>query len=404
MLLFAAPVLGYKYGTDTSAVVWNDVFRSWKMLAPFVVLFLVNNYLLIPYFLLRKKSRLYLLFVLILTGLVFLMNPLPMMKRFVWNNRQHPEHTDLRNPSGQRGEQPPFRHGNFPSRPEQPGSSEPKPLSRPDPSDYLPPHASRPEDMRHPGINELPPGTGIRRTPARYDPYFFFMSPLFKFLMTAALTIGLNVAVKLMFRLTREGQRVRELEKQRLRDELEYLKHQINPHFFMNTLNNIHALIDIDAEKAKETILDLSKMMRYVLYDTEQSKLSLEKEIRFLKNYVGLMKLRYTDQVEISINIPEEIPDVQVPPLLFISFLENAFKHGVSYRHRSFIRFSVYVTGPKLECEIENSKSENRNTHPESGIGLENVKKRLRLLYKEDCKLTICDEKEKFKVLLIIPV
>jgi hypothetical protein len=404
MILFVAPILGFKYGNDTS-IVWSDVFRSWKMLAPFFVLFLVNNYLLIPYFLLRKKSWIYLLFILILSGLVFLMNPLP-MRRFLQNNRQGPERMGEWYQPERRGRQP-FQQGDSPRFPQDSlvtRLSEPKSLSQPDSSEYLRQSASQPEGGRRFGMNEPPPGMGIRRNPAMYDPYFFFMSPLFKFLMMAILVIGLNVAIKLMFRLIREGQRVKELEKQKFQSELEYLKYQINPHFFMNTLNNIHALIDIDAEKAKETVLDLSKMMRYVLYDTEQSTLPLEKEIRFLTNYVDLMKLRYTDQVEINIRFPEDIPDVQVPPLLFISFLENAFKHGVSYRHKSFIRFSVRVAGNKLEYEITNSKFEVKSAQSENGIGLENVKKRLRLLYNDDYTLTICDEKEKFKVLLIIPV
>jgi hypothetical protein len=377
MILFVAPVWGFKYGNETT-VIWSDLFRSWKMLVPFFILFLVDNYLLIPYFLLRKKSWIYLLFVLILTGLVFLMNPSP-VRRFLQNS-QGPERMGL-------PYQPPSDA--FVSPP-----SEPKPLSPPD-------RTSQPEDARPFGMN---PRMAIRRNPARHNPYFFFMSPLFNFLMMAVLVIGLNVAIKLMFRLIREGQRMKELEKQKLQSELEYLKHQMNPHFFMNTLNNIHALIDINAEKAKATVLDLSKMMRYVLYDTQQSKLPLEKEIQFLTNYVDLMKLRYTDQVEIKIHFPKDIPSVQAPPLLFIPFLENAFKHGVSYRYKSFIHFSIHVTESRLQCEITNSKFEGKTAPSENGIGLENIKKRLRLLYHDNYTLTICDEKEKFKVCLIIPV
>lgn len=370
--LFIAPALDFKYGSDTAAV-WNDVFRSWKLLLPFLVLFLVNNYLLIPYFLLRKKSGIYFLFLVMLMGAVFLMQPFPAW-RFMQHSRQESKHSGQPFEPKHMARQPFHQHGFLPFPQDSAVFKQPK------------------------------SGTGMRKNPVRRFPAFFFMSPLFRFLIIAALIVGLNVAIKLMFRLIREEQRVKELERQKLQSELDYLKHQINPHFFMNTLNNIHALIDIDAAKAKVTVLDLSKMMRYVLYDTEQATLPLEKELCFLTNYVDLMKLRYTDRVEIRLLFPENIPDVKVPPLLFLPFLENAFKHGVSYRHRSFIHCSVRVTGNRLECEIANSRFDDGNMRSENGIGLENVRKRLRLLYNDSYTLEINDEKELFKTLLTIPV
>lgn len=107
----------------------------------------------------------------------------------------------------------------------------------------------------------------------------------------------------------------------------------------MNTLNNIHALVDMDAGKAKRTIVELSKLMRYVLYEASNRTILLSREIQFLDNYIALMKLRYTGRVRIECCMPDEVPEVQIPPLLFISFVENAFKHGVSYQEESFIRF-----------------------------------------------------------------
>lgn len=98
----------------------------------------------------------------------------------------------------------------------------------------------------------------------------------------------------------------------------------------MNTLNNIHALVDMDAGKAKRTIVELSKLMRYVLYEASNRTILLSREIQFLDNYIALMKLRYTGRVRIECCMPDEVPEVQIPPLLFISFVENAFKHGVS--------------------------------------------------------------------------
>ena len=105
----------------------------------------------------------------------------------------------------------------------------------------------------------------------------------------------------------------------------------------MNTLNNIHALVDIDTGKAKSTIVELSKLMRYVLYEASNKTILLSREIQFLENYVTLMSLRYPDRVSIEKNFPLEVPEVQIPPLLFVSFVENAFKHGISYRKESFV-------------------------------------------------------------------
>lgn len=383
MILFIAPVLGFKYSSDTT-IEWSEVFLSWKMLAPFFVLFLFNNYVFIPFLLLRKKTWLYLLAVIASTGIIFLMNPYP-VRSVMPNNRERM----IRQGEGWPGE----------PRQNKLQQGEPQPLQRREASPQFIP---QPEEKW--GSDRAEQHPMMRRGPGPHDPFFFLMSPLLKFLMMAMLVVGLNVAIKLMFKLIRDGQRMKDLERQTLQTELEYLKHQINPHFFMNTLNNIHALIDIDTEKAKETVLDLSKMMRYVLYDTEQSKLPLEKEIQFLTNYVELMKLRYTDQVDIQIRFPESIPKVQVPPLLFISFLENAFKHGVSYQHKSYIYFSVDMVDNMLECKIENSNTGSAKSPQDSGIGLENVKKRLRLLYNDNYTLSIQDEKDDFKVLLIIPV
>lgn len=109
----------------------------------------------------------------------------------------------------------------------------------------------------------------------------------------------------------------------------------------MNTLNNIHALVDMDAGKAKRTIVELSKLMRYVLYEASNRTILLSREIQFLDNYIALMKLRYTGRVRIECCMPDEVPEVQIPPLLFISFVENAFKHGVSYRRVVYPGFYV---------------------------------------------------------------
>ena len=156
-------------------------------------------------------------------------------------------------------------------------------------------------------------------------------------MLIALLMFSFNIAVKLFFKSVRDQEAMKELEHNNLQTELDYLKYQINPHFFMNTLNNIHALVDIDTEKAKQTIVELSRLMRYVLYESNNRLISLSKELQFLNHYIELMRIRYTDKVRIDVSFPTDTGEVQVPPLLFVSFVENAFKHGVSYQHASFV-------------------------------------------------------------------
>jgi LytS/YehU family sensor histidine kinase len=193
------------------------------------------------------------------------------------------------------------------------------------------------------------------------------------------------------------------LEKENLEQQLEYLRYQINPHFFMNTLNNIHALIDIDPEKAQETVLELSKMMRYVLYEGDRQVVPLTKEMAFVHTYVKLMQLRYTDKVRITLDLPTEVPDRTIPPLVLISFIENAFKHGVSYQHESFIEVKMTVEGESLRFECRNSKADVPNEE-KGGVGLANVRKRLDLLYNHGYTLRIHDDADVYTVELNIPL
>ena len=149
--------------------------------------------------------------------------------------------------------------------------------------------------------------------------------------------------------------------------------------------------------------MELSKIMRYVLYDASLPSVPLEKEIHFLSNYIELMKIRYTEQVDIRISLPDEIPNTQIPPLLFISFLENAFKHGISYKSESFIHLSMKIKDQELDCLIVNSYFEEKETE-DTGIGLDNTRKRLRLLYDTNYTLHIENKDDQYRVLLIIPI
>ena len=187
---------------------------------------------------------------------------------------------------------------------------------------------------------------------------------------------GANGGIKLMYQSIRDEQAMEALKRQNLQAEMDYLKYQINPHFFMNTLNNIHALIDIDAECAKSAVIELSKMMRYVLYDSGREHISLEKDVQFLENYIELMRIRYVDAIDIRVRYPRPLPaGVTIPPLLLIVFVENAFKHGVSYNEPSFVHIALKCEKGRAVCEVRNSRHATTGRKIEgSGMGLDNVR------------------------------
>jgi len=214
-----------------------------------------------------------------------------------------------------------------------------------------------------------------------------------------------NTAIKMMYQSLRDEQEMEELKRQNLQAEMDYLKYQINPHFFMNTLNNIHSLIDIDPAYAQDAVIELSKMMRYVLYDSGREAITLAKDIQFTENYIKLMRIRYTEDVDIRFDYPADVPDgVTIPPLLLIVFVENAFKHGISYSRPSFIHIRVRYLDAKVYYSIINSRHSADSAAHAPGIGLENVRRRLELIFGNRHTLTIDTRRpDRYRVKLIIP-
>ena len=182
-----------------------------------------------------------------------------------------------------------------------------------------------------------------------------------------------------------------EKEKQKTEVELKALKAQINPHFFFNTLNNIYVLTAEDPKVAGEAIHQLSKMMRYLLYDTQQGKNMLSQEIAFVKNYIHLMKLRMTDVVRINIDTPVHLQDMPLAPMILLPFVENAFKHGVSATQQSYVDIIIMQKEKVLDITVNNSimKDNSLSLDSNSGIGLVNTRRRLDLLYPGRYKLDI---------------
>ena len=174
-----------------------------------------------------------------------------------------------------------------------------------------------------------------------------------------------------------------EAETARAEAELSNLRNQMNPHFLLNTLNNIYALIAFDQEKAQEAVGELSRLLRHVLYENQQDFVPLYKEADFMRNYIELMKIRVTDNVKIDTNINIQPNDsTPVAPLIFISLLENAFKHGISPQGAGNIRIDLNQVNGDITCEIHNTCYPKReNDKSGSGIGLEQVSRRLELMY-----------------------
>lgn len=228
---------------------------------------------------------------------------------------------------------------------------------------------------------------------------------IFNNLVIAVLIIGSSTAFELFAKWSTEQEIRKEIENVQLATNLALLRNQVSPHFFMNTLNNIHSLIEMDAHKAQDAVERLSTLMRYLLYDSAQNVLELRKEIEFIHSFIALMQLRHSDEVEVTTLMPEQIPDIKIPPMLFISLIENAFKHGVSYPHKSFIYFELKITEAALNCIIRNSKHAKKQQikGEYSGIGIKNIKESLKLLYGDKFSLHIADKATEFEVILIIP-
>lgn len=197
------------------------------------------------------------------------------------------------------------------------------------------------------------------------------------------LTVGLSAAIKMSGRWAQMDAARREAEKSRTEAELKNLRNQLNPHFLLNTLNNIYALIAFDTDKAQAAVQELSRLLRHVLYDNQQNLVTLAKEMDFIRNYIELMRIRLSSNVTVETQF-DVSPDsrTEIAPLIFISLIENAFKHGISPTESSFIRIHFSESPGEVRCEITNSYHPKTQTDKSgSGIGLEQVRKRLELTY-----------------------
>ena len=197
-----------------------------------------------------------------------------------------------------------------------------------------------------------------------------------------AVMVAMPVGLKYVMRWNDEKHKMEEERRRNAEAELTWLKNQLNPHFLFNTLNNISSLTQIDADKAQESIGQFSELLRYALYESNVKKVKLTDEMEFMKNYINLMSLRCNEMTLVETRFDSFDESLTISPLLFISLIENAFKHGISSHKDSFVKIDMGLDGNDLVFSCENSiherASENRSG---SGIGLENMLRRLDLLY-----------------------
>ena len=194
----------------------------------------------------------------------------------------------------------------------------------------------------------------------------------------------------------------KEAQAHKLQADLTQLRYQLQPHFFFNALNNIYSLIAFDPQKAQQSVHSLSKLMRHFMQNSDQKQISLAEEVDFLQQYISLMQLRLTDKTTVQVDFPKQVPQLTIAPLLFISLVENAFKHGVSATTTTALSFSLRVEGNTIIFRSENTKIPTQESLYSSGIGIDNLKKRLTLLYPERHQYTIEEKEGKYMAQLTI--
>lgn len=348
LVLIASPIL---FRTEDISD-WRQLIAPLETIAPLFLIFIINRFILVPELLFRNRNLLYFISVFGMIAAFTLGAYL-----ITFNKR----------------------------------------LERTAETEFLAPPRHLPPDARPPGpdINPSHPGDPVRGRP---------IPPYANLLIFSILMVGFDTGLKISFKLALTEREKAKLETENISNQLAFLRNQVSPHFFMNTLNNIHAQIDIDTEEAKESVIRLSKLMRHLIYDSETDKLLLRKEMEFISNYVDLMRLRYSDKVKIELFLPDTLPDKSIPPLLFTSFVENAFKHGISYENPSFINIKFSCNNELLTMEIRNSNHKGIVDKEASGIGIENSRKRLKLLYDDNFKLEILNGKDVHYVKLEVPL
>jgi len=248
-----------------------------------------------------------------------------------------------------------------------------------------------------------PPGRdgSVETPPGNIRPF----SPETMKIVIGALLLLVNLGIKAMVRSVENEKRMQELRAESLSQKMEVLRYQINPHFFMNTLNNIQALVLTEPDKATECISAFSKLMRMVLSEGSAALIPLERELSFVDHFVSLMRLQLPESLEITYEKPKAVTDAEVPALVMVSLVENAFKHGSKSRPDAFIRIRVSLENGRVEFRCANRREAMAIpvSPGEGGIGNDNVRKRLELLYGTDFTLKSREDGDLYEIRMSIP-
>jgi len=241
--------------------------------------------------------------------------------------------------------------------------------------------------------HQLPPGAAGQTplVPAQNEPISIFL-----FVMAIVLGLAIRTTSQLMV----TEQRAANAEAEKANAELSFLKAQINPHFLFNTLNSIYALVIRKDDRAADSVVQLSELMRYIIRDANDDMVPLEKEIGYISNYIALQKSRLGDTVIINFYLKGNRANLKIAPMILISFIENAFKHGVNPDKNSKIEVSIAILDNNLRLYVYNRKTSAKNY--EQGIGLRNTKERLQYLYPSRHELAIVDDKDSYSVHFLI--
>lgn len=236
------------------------------------------------------------------------------------------------------------------------------------------------------------------------DP-FFYLPKIIKMFVSIYPVTFFAVAIKLLkyWYANQHAQQV--LTQEKLRAELNFLKTQIHPHFLFNTLNNLYALTLKKSDRAPETVLKLSELINYMLYECVSDEVQLNKELKFIRNYIDIEKMRYGDKLDVDLRVSGEVNERKIAPLILLPFVENCFKHGASEElQQSWVKITVDLQPRITIVKVENNKSSENGHSKKEGIGIQNVKRRLDLLYPNQHELKIISGEETFLVILTIQV
>ena len=217
--------------------------------------------------------------------------------------------------------------------------------------------------------------------------------------------VGITTFIRFIKDVYEQRIEIQEIKTKQFQTELSLLKSQVNPHFFFNTLNNLFGLARKQDKRTADGIYQLSHIMRYIIYDSNVEMIELSKEIFQIRQIIELEKLRFTneDKISIKFQINGELEDIFIPPMILISFVENAFKHGINIQKNSFININLNIDKKNLRFSVKNSNHKDTKYNvqiSETGLGLKNVKRRLEIIYPNTHNLIIQEEKNSFEIVL----